>query len=1118
MYYVWQEEVLRIPGVLEGTKNAFVVAPTSAGKSRVADAIIARRLRDDPIRKVLVVLPYVALCAETADRLRDMKLHPRAVCEAFGSKHSITALGGVSRVIVTTIESAVTIVTKAIQLNGSPDAVFSLAIIDECHMIYDETRGHALETLLLLLRARPSTQRRLQLACFTAHVPYAPSLAQWLDAVLYETTFRPVPLIHHVVLPDKTVERYSEDDSSFVGSGTTSLDVLVSSAGGPVLVFCASKREAEFTARELGRRMPPNNDPIENGTRTGIDELDILLHVGCAYHHADVPQEARTIVEDRFRSRQIRVLCCTPTLAAGVNLPVRRVVIKHPYVGKDVPLTSITYHQMAGRAGRAGLDRIGEAFVFAPRGKEETVRALIRRADDIVPSSRLDIAAALLSCIVAGTVRTPNDVTTFMRTTLHSYDGSFICETLASLGSENLVVWDDGGGEYLPTPLGRAIGRSGLQLCDARSIVDTLQRIRRRFVMTSDIQLALLASQLCPRPHIEWHQISAVLRGLSPDDREALEAMGISVERMVTQAYAQRTNIPAMIEAVPLAVELCHAVSGTGGSGAETVCDHAARVLGKARDVCYVMAWTELSAACDAFRARLALKSSGDTVAFGGIPSLTAAMATKLRGAGIETVHELAQASASVIRRVLGDRGHQAQLDARVAVVTSGQDALDAAADVCVANTVRVAVAWTGRRDRLDRRVVRGILVDDLVVALDTARDRIAEKLGEGRSIQCLDWKDVLVAAPALCEFTPRVTTASSWSPIVAGVLAGMERRGMALTDRTAIERHRQEMTGVLCDAQWQAETFVPCVDISCPYSVAHALYDVLKLRTDGSHGRSTNKKALDLLPPHPLISAVRSYRTAKEVMDALDGLLQYADITTGIVQTVFTPTTSGRITTETFNLQCLPRELRRYLRAPTPGYQLLLADYSHIELRILAAACGDVQLQGMLSSREADPFGELALQLGVSRTMAKSVFYAMVYGSSEERAMNLRSSFHTRFPTASDWIARTVQRAERTGTVEDLFGRVHEVDRDRAVTVAVNTVCQTSCATVLHRALEALDDAMPGTLLLCIHDEAVLQVCPTLAAMGVSLARATMESVAMEAMRGVPLFVEIHAASTWGG
>ena len=114
-----------------------------------------------------------------------------------------------------------------------------------------------------------------------------------------------------------------------------------------------------------------------NGDETELTHtLAQLVKNGVAFHHAGLNPSSRKIVEDVFRSGLIKVITATPTLAAGVNLPARRVVIssitRYDYeCGASIPISVLEYKQLCGRAGRPQYDTYGEAITIAPNANTE---------------------------------------------------------------------------------------------------------------------------------------------------------------------------------------------------------------------------------------------------------------------------------------------------------------------------------------------------------------------------------------------------------------------------------------------------------------------------------------------------------------------------------------------------------------------------------------------------------------------------------------------------------------------------------------------------------------------------------------------------------------------------
>ncbi|KAF5403868.1 putative DNA polymerase theta [Paragonimus heterotremus] len=179
------------------------------------------------------------------------------------------------------------------------------------------------------------------------------------------------------------------------------------------LVFCPTKVHCENTSRMLAELLPHSacfppfmdesaiqdlvqrradlltnlrvdNIPDHESSNTdGIAQVGICCPVlsvtvprGVAYHHGGLTQEERSALEEAYSDGTLSVLCCTSTLAAGVNLPARRVIIRKPYIGSAF-LSGTQYQQITGRAGRAGLDSIGESVtILQPNDRMNFVRML----------------------------------------------------------------------------------------------------------------------------------------------------------------------------------------------------------------------------------------------------------------------------------------------------------------------------------------------------------------------------------------------------------------------------------------------------------------------------------------------------------------------------------------------------------------------------------------------------------------------------------------------------------------------------------------------------------------------------------------------------------------------
>ncbi|ERH02739.1 MAG: superfamily II helicase [Halonotius sp. J07HN6] len=231
-----------------------------------------------------------------------------------------------------------------------------------------------------------------------------------------------------------------------VGSSERQTEALVDDTlaeGGSTLVFLNSRRNAESAA---DRQAGVVADHLTGEERADLrdlageirqvsdtdtsDDLADCVEQGAAFHHAGLAAEHRSLVEDAFRDRLLKVICATPTLAAGVNTPSRRVVVRdwRRYDGEFggmQPLDTLEVHQMCGRAGRPGLDPYGEAVLLADNS--ETMDELFERyvwADPDPVQSKLAAEPALrthlLATVSSGFANSREGLLEFLDATLYA--------------------------------------------------------------------------------------------------------------------------------------------------------------------------------------------------------------------------------------------------------------------------------------------------------------------------------------------------------------------------------------------------------------------------------------------------------------------------------------------------------------------------------------------------------------------------------------------------------------------------------------------------------------------------------------------------------------------------
>ncbi|KAG6447834.1 helicase POLQ-like isoform X2 [Manduca sexta] len=419
-FYDWQEECLNLEAIKKG-KNLIYALPTSGGKTLVAEVLMLRQVLNNR-KNVLFILPYVAIVQEKIWALSPFALQLGFLVEEYaGGKGNMppTKRRKKHSIYVATIEKGLALIRSLIELKRLDE--LGLIVVDELHLIGERSRGGTLETLLATVLF---TKEPIQIVGMSATIGNLDEIAKFLKAEVYERQFRPVQLTEYVKLggmlhriqwresgmelvPDR--ELVYDYAPAAISLDPDLLGGLVSEVvpEGSCLVFCPTKRNCENVAALLCKmlRKGMTNHRLEERLslqatlRAEGSNYELMRAVKCgvAYHHAGLTSDERGLLENAFRSGVISVLCCTSTLAAGVNLPAQRVLIRAPYVGSEF-LTLAAYRQMVGRAGRAGICEKGESIMICPLRDKAKLSGVLRGG--LLPAN-----SALMECTgMAGSV------------------------------------------------------------------------------------------------------------------------------------------------------------------------------------------------------------------------------------------------------------------------------------------------------------------------------------------------------------------------------------------------------------------------------------------------------------------------------------------------------------------------------------------------------------------------------------------------------------------------------------------------------------------------------------------------------------------------------------------
>ncbi len=308
----------------------------------------------------------------------------------------------------------------------------------------------------------------------SATLPNLDQLANWLDADLFKTDFRPVPLSENIKIGRQLFNSQLQHVRDIVPpvempSDTDSLIYLCLETvlnGHSVLVFCPTKnwceKVADTVAKDffnLGRPNPGDTDTkrIEirkklqaqlDATRlgevleqlrrspAGLDPtLKKVVAFATSFHHAGLTFDERDIIEGAFKSGALRVLVATSTLSSGVNLPARRVIVRCPFTFQSRLMDTLTYKQMVGRAGRKGVDTEGESILICRENERDkvmeqlvaadlkpVVSCLLQRSPSADSDSGLSVSSALkraiLEVVASGAATTPEQVERYASCTM----------------------------------------------------------------------------------------------------------------------------------------------------------------------------------------------------------------------------------------------------------------------------------------------------------------------------------------------------------------------------------------------------------------------------------------------------------------------------------------------------------------------------------------------------------------------------------------------------------------------------------------------------------------------------------------------------------------------------
>jgi helicase len=505
---IQSESVMRY-GLIEG-KSLIISGPGTSGKTFCGE--MAAMACASARGKTVFLMPLKAV-AEEKYRIFNERYQSLGIKSRLATRDHSAHESDINRC---RFDIAITIYEKFNALTASDISIIKSAscfILDEFQMISEPKRGMEFELALLKIRKfNPGAQVIILIGGGAS----PERISQWSGLAVLDESRRPVDLrlgiLHRGKFHFRGFNDLKEGDEhwlsqidlddtgGFNGQSLAAIKYL-SAKGEQILIFISTRRDALALAEALAHHLdlPPAESALaalkDAPPSLQNEVLERCLHKGIAFHHAELDESQREIVESGFRDGSIKILTSTSTLASGVNLPAKNVFIEaYKYSGNKslncretlMPLSGVDYHQAAGRAGRLGSQQsFGRAIMTASTQYEHEVlwdKYIYGKCEEPQPGMTLDqlpdFALRLISC---GASTTPDELSSAIGNTYAGKSSEFgagikdrLIQALVSFeksGLANIKSW----GKIEPTRLGEASCSAGIRVNSAIEIAEWLQ-------------------------------------------------------------------------------------------------------------------------------------------------------------------------------------------------------------------------------------------------------------------------------------------------------------------------------------------------------------------------------------------------------------------------------------------------------------------------------------------------------------------------------------------------------------------------------------------------------------------------------------------------------------------
>lgn len=616
---------------------------------------------------------------------------------------------------VCTIEKANSLINGAI--DDGTITNLKVVVLDELHMIDDDHRGYLLE--LMATKLLSLDDHAVQIVGMSAALTNIRLLATWLQGHFYETNYRPIPIQEHLVYDGKIYEAGTTppliraatqasgtqaSQAQTIATGTIApseakelQDAAMNSvvalanetarAGYGVLVFASSRAGCEADSLMISRTLPTftemDVDIQEKRTDLlgdlrslpgGLDPtLEQTIPSGVAFHHAGLTTEERDLIANAYDFGTIKVCVATCSLAAGINLPARRVILHDARMGRDL-VGPAMLRQMRGRAGRKGKDEIGETYLCCRQKDLEDVMELMQadlpRISSSLTTDKQRIQRALLEAIAVRLATSQDSLNEYVRKTL-LYHSTADINKIRGIVEASLTDLHVRGfitigafSNFEATQLGKAIVTSSLDPEDGVFIHKELKRALQAFVMDGELHILYTFTPVQEMSiNINWKVFANEMESLDESGLRVLGLLGLKpteINRMM-RGGAMRTStieeqeLARVYRRFYLALQLrdlcnemtVHRVAqkyemprGTVQTLAQTCQGFAAGMI----KFCQQMDWGIMAAALDHFSDRLKAGAKSDLLALAKITFVKSRTARVFWDNGLQSIAAVANA------------------------------------------------------------------------------------------------------------------------------------------------------------------------------------------------------------------------------------------------------------------------------------------------------------------------------------------------------------------------------------------------------------------------------------------------------------------------------------------